>query len=115
MNITDLHKEATPWREKFLRLKEENKPEAFTWYGYDTLAGVEHLNQLLQGENRSIFSHVKTQPIADIGAADGDLAYFLGGQGFDVDIIDWPATNWKVVSAICAVTASVLPPARRGS
>lgn len=34
-------------------------------------------------------------PIADIGAADGDLGFFLERQGFDVDIIDWPAANWN--------------------
>ena len=76
-------------------LKQRNPPEGYTWYGYDILSNCEHLDFLLKGQNRNIFATARDYPIADIGAADGDLGYLLETLGFDVDIIDWPATNWN--------------------
>ncbi|MDC8012038.1 class I SAM-dependent methyltransferase [Tahibacter soli] len=77
------------------RVKEDNPPEGFTWYGYDILSNTHHLDFLLKGENRQLFEKVGGLPIADIGAADGDLGYLFESLGFDVDIVDWPATNWN--------------------
>lgn len=83
------------WREKHLALKAGNVPDGFTWYGYDILANVWHLDGLLGPGQRDLLARVQGQPIADIGAADGDLAFFLESLGFDVDIVDWPASNWN--------------------
>jgi len=33
--------------------------------------------------------------VADIGCADGDLGFFLESLGFEIDFLDWPATNWN--------------------
>jgi len=68
------------------------------WYPYDILANFIHLEQLLQGENASLLSDVKGWTIADIGAADGDTAFFMESLGAEhVDIIDYPPTNWNGV------------------
>jgi hypothetical protein len=76
-------------------LKRNNPPDGFTWYGYDILSNCDHLNNLLKGDNRKIFERMRNLPLADIGAADGDLGYLLETLGFDLDVIDWPATNWN--------------------
>ena len=76
-------------------LKKNNPPAEFTWYGYDILANIWHFDALLPKERRDLLSRVKGMPIADIGAADGDLGFFLDRLGFDVGIIDWPAANWN--------------------
>ena len=76
-------------------LKQDNPPDGFTWYGYDILSNCEHLDFLLKGDNRNLFAAARGLPLADIGAADGDLGYLFETLGFDVDIIDWPATNWN--------------------
>lgn len=75
-------------------VKAETPTPDFTWYGYDILANIWHVDPLLRGERRNLFSNIGG-PIADIGAADGDLAYFFASLGMDVDILDWPATNWN--------------------
>jgi len=86
---------AQGWRAKLLQLKADNPPEEFTWYGYDILSNVWHIDNLLGRDSRDLLARVGRDPIADIGAADGDLAFFLESLGFEVDIIDWPATNWN--------------------
>lgn len=38
--------------------------------------------------------------VGDIGAADGDLAFFLEKTGFSVDAIDWESTNFNRMEGI---------------
>lgn len=63
------------------------------FYPYDTLGNLWALDELLRGEHRRLAGLTEGRPIADIGAADGDLAFFLETQGFDVHIVDNAPTN----------------------
>jgi hypothetical protein len=64
------------------------------WYPYDILANVVHVNGMLTGENRDLDRLVQSLPVADIGAADGDLAFALEDiAGWQLDIVDTAATN----------------------
>ena len=94
-NYDSVVAKARTWRSDLLRLKEQNLPPDFTWYGYDILSNVWHVDSLLGSASRDLLARIGTDPIADIGAADGDLGYFLELLGFEVDVIDWPATNWN--------------------
>jgi tRNA (mo5U34)-methyltransferase len=38
--------------------------------------------------------------VADIGAADGDLAFFLESQGLSVDVIDNAETNFNFLGGV---------------
>jgi tRNA (mo5U34)-methyltransferase len=68
--------------------------DGIPWYPYDILANVVHVNEMLSGENRDLEWLAQGMPVADIGAADGDLAFVLEDvAGWDVDIIDTAATN----------------------
>src|SRR5262249_45165949 len=58
------------------------------WYPYTSISNLWHLDRLLKAGNRDLHALTEGQPIADIGAADGDLAFFLARHGFVVDIID---------------------------
>jgi len=51
------------------------------------------LDQVLTGPNRELSALAGGAPVADIGAADGDVAFFLESLGFTVDIIDNGPTN----------------------
>ncbi|MEO8669760.1 MAG: hypothetical protein ABI411_00520 [Tahibacter sp.] len=95
LSINTLRTAATAFRAELATLKAANPPEGFSWYGYDILGSVDHLAATLTGMHRDIFEAVRREPIADIGAADGDLAFLLERFGFEVDLIDWPATNWN--------------------
>jgi tRNA (mo5U34)-methyltransferase len=64
------------------------------WYPYNTLASVIEFDPVLKGNNRDILRLVGDKPFADIGAADGDLAFFIESFGVNnVHIIDHEASN----------------------
>jgi hypothetical protein len=64
------------------------------WYPYDILANLQHVDQLLHGENRDLSRLATDLPVADIGGADGDLAFTLEHScGWNVELIDTAATN----------------------
>ena len=68
--------------------------EEVSWYRYDILANLLHLDALLTGANRDLDRLAQGMPVADIGAADGDLAFTLEeAAGWEVDIIDNGATS----------------------
>jgi hypothetical protein len=68
--------------------------DGIPWYPYDILGNVPHLNAMLSGENRDLERLAQGLPVADIGAADGDLAFALEDvAGWQLDIIDTAATN----------------------
>lgn len=94
-NYDEVIEACRSWRDRQLELKAKHTPEDFTWYGWEILANVWHLDALLDSTRRDFLARVAGLPIADIGAADGDLGFFLESLGFDVDLIDWPATNWN--------------------
>jgi tRNA (mo5U34)-methyltransferase len=64
------------------------------WYLYDILGNVIHLDAMLTGENRDLGRLAGGLPVADIGGADGDLAFALEHQwGWQVDMVDTAAAN----------------------
>jgi hypothetical protein len=65
-----------------------------SWYLYDILGNITHLDALLHGENRDLGKLAGGLPVADIGGADGDLAFMLESLwGWEVDMIDTAGTN----------------------
>lgn len=95
MSYAEIVERCSEFVPELTRLKKANPPAEFSWYGYDILANIWHIDALLPTGQRDLLSRVKNMPIADIGAADGDLGFFLEREGFDVDIVDWPAANWN--------------------
>jgi hypothetical protein len=71
-----------------------------TWYPYDSLANVVSIEDLLRRANLSFAEVAGGQPVADIGCADGDLAFFLASLGCDVDAIDNPDTNQNLMAGV---------------
>ena len=64
------------------------------WYPYEILGNLLHLDHLLHGDNRDLSRLARDLPVADIGGADGDLAFVLErAGGWKVDLIDTAATN----------------------
>ena len=77
-----------------LRAAREEVGDHIAWYPYDILANVVHLDGLLQGEYRDLDRLAQGRPVADIGAADGDLAFTLEhAAGWEMDIVDNAPTN----------------------
>jgi 2-polyprenyl-3-methyl-5-hydroxy-6-metoxy-1,4-benzoquinol methylase len=93
--LSQLLAQAKAFHDELAHFKRANPSPDFTWYGYDILSNLWHIQGLLDQGYEDIFSRIGGQPIADIGAADGDLAFFFERYGFPVDVLDWPATNWN--------------------
>ena len=74
------------------------------WYQYDILANLWHIDALLHGTHRDLDALAGGLPVADIGGADGDLAFVLEDRcGWDVDLVDTAATNQNGLKAAHAL------------
>jgi tRNA (mo5U34)-methyltransferase len=89
---------ATETEQAFWKIKVAHRPKSF-WYPYGTLRNIPVLEQLLATVGLDLLqlcrgSHGK---IADIGAADADLAFFMEKMGFSVDVIENRLTNFNLL------------------
>jgi tRNA (mo5U34)-methyltransferase len=96
VEISTLRTDAAAFERELQSIKQACCPDPGFWYPYGTLNNWIMLDQLLQGEHRYILDVAMGQPIADIGAADGDLAFFLEQRHHaSVQIIDHAPTNFN--------------------
>jgi 2-polyprenyl-3-methyl-5-hydroxy-6-metoxy-1,4-benzoquinol methylase len=80
--------------DKYLGNMKKEINSNFPWYPYGSLANFIHLRGMFN--KRPIDSLVgDLSKILDIGAADGDLSFFLESFGYKVDIIDNGPTNFN--------------------
>lgn len=87
-----------------LRTARAQIDDEIRWYPYDILANVAHLDELLTGEHRDLNRLTGGLPVADIGAADGDLAFALESVGgWQIDIVDTASTNMNGLDAARAL------------
>jgi 2-polyprenyl-3-methyl-5-hydroxy-6-metoxy-1,4-benzoquinol methylase len=69
-------------------------PNGLQWYPH--VAPVQNFflfDQLLKGPDRRLFADLPGKTVADIGGADGDMAFLLETLGASVDLIDHPTTS----------------------
>jgi hypothetical protein len=91
-----LHQAALATERALWTVKLAHRAESF-WYPYSTLRNLKAIDQLLTASGFNLLElcrgvHAK---LADIGTADGDLAFFLEQNGFSVDAIDFEPTNFN--------------------
>ncbi|NBD94989.1 MAG: hypothetical protein GVY11_00730 [Gammaproteobacteria bacterium] len=86
---------AAQWKEQLEAAKSDPPSSDRSWYAYDILSNLWHLENLFAKLPDDYLKLFQSTHGADIGAADGDLSYFLETLGMSVDLIDWPATNWN--------------------
>ena len=92
--LSALRERAMQYAESLRARRLELAPVEF-WYPYGTMSNFQILDRLLTGENRNLLRDIDPKRAADIGAADGDVAFFLEQEGWDMTIIDNPPTNWN--------------------
>ncbi len=93
---SSLQELAIATEQSFWKIKVAHRPESF-WYPYSTLRSVAVLQKICATAGLDLLKLCRGpyQKIADIGAADGDLAFFLEKQGLSVDVIDNEYTNFN--------------------
>lgn len=105
LDIADLLPRSQAFAAVLERAKRECGGEGFPWYPYDTLGNLGLLSQLLSRENRRLLELAPSGVVADVGAADGDLALFLESLGMTVDIVDYGPTNFNTLRGARALVA----------
>jgi SAM-dependent methyltransferase len=96
MNIEELRRGAREFERSLEAKKKACAPGDFPWYPYGTLSNFVHLERLLSGGNRDLGALIGGRPVADVGAADGDLAFYLEGHGVaPIDVVDYAPTNYN--------------------
>jgi 2-polyprenyl-3-methyl-5-hydroxy-6-metoxy-1,4-benzoquinol methylase len=93
MQIEKLIADSRSFLEKMRETKVACAGPDFPWYPWGTIHNLGHLNNLLTGSHRDLATLIGEMPVADVGAADGDLAFFLEQYGVHTDIIDFGPTN----------------------
>ncbi|HVW83240.1 MAG TPA: hypothetical protein VHB50_01100 [Bryobacteraceae bacterium] len=81
-----------PFEQRPVEIRKRVKAEPFDWYRFDSFANVTHFESLLP------LALAGDEPVADIGAGDGDIALQLESLGCRVTAIDWPGVNVEAVS-----------------
>ena len=86
-----LSKEQELWKTKLA-----HRPKPF-WYPYATLRNLPVLERLVAGVGLDLLELCigAYARVADVGAADGDLAFFLEELGFSIDVVDNECTNFN--------------------
>jgi tRNA (mo5U34)-methyltransferase len=95
MDAAALHAQAQRYKRSLDKVKQDLAPAEFGWYPYGTLDNFYLLDRLLTGKNRDFLELVREGLIVDIGAADGDIAFFLESLGHRVHVADFPPTNFN--------------------
>src|SRR5689334_18718585 len=91
-----LGEQATAIEKDLWKIKLAHRPKAF-WYPYSTLFYVAVVEKLsaMAGLHLLDLCHGANGKVADIGAADGDLTFFLEKHGVSVEAIDNEYTNFN--------------------
>ena len=92
MNAQELETEALRFMTAIDSLKASIDPN-FPWYPYGILNNFVHLKPIF--EQFSLDRLSGGSAVLDIGAADGDLAFFLEELGHAVEIVDHAPTNFN--------------------
>ena len=93
---SSLHELAIAIEQELWEIKLAHRPKSF-WYPYSTLHNVAVLEKLCAAAGFNLLELCRGArgKVADIGAADGDLAFCLERQGLTVDAIDNEYTNFN--------------------
>jgi len=93
---SSLREMAITTEQSLWKIKLAHRAKSF-WYPYATLRNVAVLERLSAMAELNLLQLCRGQygKIADIGAADGDLAFFLEKQGLSVDLIENESTNFN--------------------
>ncbi len=103
MDAADLLTSAAAFAQRLDAIKGELDPQDFGWYPYGSMSNFVHLDNLLTGEHRDVLRYAGSRPILDIGAADGDIAFFLESLGERVHVIEYGPTNFNETRGVRAL------------
>ena len=95
MDGSELRRAADAFGARVEALKQELRPGDFDWYPYNSLSNFQHLEALLTPRRHDLFEYVGSNPVLDVGAADGETAFFLESLGLRVHVLEYGPTNYN--------------------
>ncbi len=95
LDLSAFLESARRFSRKLAELKRVHPLEEYGWYPYDSLTAVSILGQLLEHDFPLLSPLLFSEPVLDIGCADGDLAFFFESLGATVDAIDYSEMNFN--------------------
>ncbi len=90
----------TAFRAHIEAIKKTVQVADFGWYPYGSLSALPLVSELLAEDFAEITQLMASQPVADLGCGDGELAMFLSDLGADVDAIDHAPCNFNQMRGI---------------
>jgi len=103
LDLTAFVEASRKFQAKLTALKSEHPLPEYGWYPYDSLTGVFVLEELLRRDFGLLPPLIESEPVLDIGCADGDLSFFLESLGADVDAIDYSEMNFNQLAGARAL------------
>jgi hypothetical protein len=107
MDIGDMCAAAIAFRDRLEATKRATPLDGRAWYPYGTLNNFFVLDALLTGADRDLLALIGGGPAVDIGAADGDTAFFLESLGVPMHVVDYPPTNYNGCQGVRALKAAL--------
>ena len=101
--LATLARDAQEFKQVLAQAKSALADSGVPWYPYGSLDNFHLLDLTLEDPHRTLFDQLRGERIADIGAADGETAFFLESQGHAVDVIDYAPTNFNGCRGIRAL------------
>lgn len=102
LDIGALSQDAMKFMKSHDQLKQSMAVD-FPWYPWGTMHNFGHLDRLLSAPHRDLRKLIGEGTAVDIGAADGDLAFFMESLGVPMHVVDFPPTNHNGCRALHAV------------
>src|SRR5687768_13480478 len=93
METSELMTRAIEFKARLEAVKEETPHPGWDWYPYGTLNNFYLIEQLLEGTGIDVAALCAGLPVLDVGAADGDTAFFFESLGIPAHVVDYPPTN----------------------
>lgn len=105
MDISEIAKQAMAFMPE-LEARKASLAVDFPWYPGGTLHNFPILDRILTGDHRDLHALIGAGTAVDIGAADGDLAFFMESLGIPMHVVDFPPTNLNGCRALHAMKAA---------
>jgi SAM-dependent methyltransferase len=105
MDIASLVAESRRFAGRVQAATQHHGDPGFEWYPHETLSAFANLEKSLTGANRELFTG--TGRVLDLGAQDGELAFFLESLGYHVVAADHPAYNHNGMRGIRTLKAAL--------
>ena len=103
IRFSALVRQGLRFRRKFEDAKRLIGPRDFDWYPYDCFANLFYLRQLMREAALPLDEIIGSEPVLDLGAADGALSFFLESLGHRAHAIDHSGTSINRMQGIHAL------------